>query len=146
MTRALAILLFVLTIPAASLRADQASLDKLVKKEQANVDNEAVSVYGGKVGKLEAVFFIEWTGVGNPIEGHYYYLSRGKDKGYRLKGTNPKVGVIVLEEYTPKGDGTSRLTANCRLTKRVTKGRIIWEGQMNNTDGRQLKISFSRPR
>ena len=119
---------------------------KLVKKEQAKVDNEAVSVYGGKVGKLEAVFFIEWNGDGDAIDGYYYYPTRGAKKRYKLKGSNPEDGVLLLTEFTPKGDGAFKLSARCRLTKRVTTSRIIWEGKMNNTDGRQLQMSISRPR
>jgi hypothetical protein len=139
-----AILLAILSLTTA-LHADQASLDKLVKTEQANVDNEAVSVYGGKVGKLEAVFFIEWAGVGNPVEGHYYYPSRGKETRYKLKGSNPKDGVLLLEELTKK-DGIWKLSATCRLAKRAAEGRVVWEGTMNNTDGRELEMSFSRPK
>ena len=54
------------------LWAGQESLAGLVKQEQANSDNEAVSVYGGKVGPAGAIFFIEWSGTGNPVEGRYY--------------------------------------------------------------------------
>ena len=82
-----------------------ARLDKTIKRLQENVDNEAVSVYGGAVGKLAAIFFIEWTGTGNPVEGYYYYPSRGKEKTYKLKGSNPKQGVLVLQEYTPDASG-----------------------------------------
>ena len=35
------------------------SLDELVAHEQRNVDKEAVIAYGGRVGKLDAVFLIE---------------------------------------------------------------------------------------
>ncbi|NNC89184.1 MAG: hypothetical protein HKN82_12060, partial [Akkermansiaceae bacterium] len=118
----------------SAVRAD--NLDALVKREQANVDNEAVVVYGGKVGTLDAIFHIEWAGTGNPVDGHYYYPSRGKRKSYILKGNNPKAGVLNLQEYTVDAAGKRKLTATCRLTKRLTGTRVIWEGQMNNTDGR----------
>jgi hypothetical protein len=121
-------------------------LDELVHREQKNVDNESVVVYGGNIGKLDALFFIEWTGTGNPVSGHYFHLSNGRKKTYTLTGNNPKDGVVNLAEYTPDGKGTAKLTANCRLTKRVTADRIIWEGTMNNTDGRVLPMKFSRPR
>lgn len=145
-SRSLCSSLFLLLLSSGLLIADQASLDKLVKEEQSKVDNEAVSVYGGKVGKLEAIFFIEWSGEKNPVSGYYYYPSRGKDMRYKLKGTNPRDGVILLEEYTRKENGTFGLTAICRLTKRVAKSRILWEGKMNNTNGKQLEMSFSRRR
>ena len=117
-----------------------------MKKEQANVDNEAVSVYGGKVGKLEAVFFIEWAGVGNPVEGQYYYPDRGRAKMYVLKGSNPKNGVLLLDEFTRNANGVLKKSAICRLAKKLTATRIVWEGTMTNLDGRQLSMSFSRLR
>ena len=128
------------------LRAEESALEKLVKEERKTVDNEAVSVYGGKVGKLDAIFFIEWSGKKNPIEGFYYYPSRGKEKRYKLKGTNPKDGVIHLEEYSRMENGILRLSGTCRMTKKVTKSHIVWEGKLNNTDGRKLAMSFSRKR
>lgn len=121
------------------------SLDELVAHEQRNVDNEAVIAYGGKVGKLDAVFLIEWDGEpNNTLQGYYYYPSRGRDPMYRLIGTNPKAGVLLLQEYSPTSSGGEVLSANCRLTKQETKDRIIWEGRMDNADGRVLPMSFSR--
>ena len=146
MNRILSLILVAIALSASHSQADQASLDRLVKKEQANVDNEAVTVYGGRVGNLEAVFFIEWSGVGNPIDGYYYYPSRGSKKRYKLKGSNPKDGELLLTEFTPTGSGAFKTTARCSLTKRVTESRILWEGTMNNTDGRELPMEFSRPR
>lgn len=123
------------------------SLEELVAHEQRNVDNEAVVAYGGKVGKLDAVFLIEWDGEpNNTLLGYYYYPSRGRDRMYRLTGTNPKQGVLLLQEYSPTTSGGEVLSANCRLTKRESKERIIWEGRMDNTDGRSLPMSFSRPK
>ena len=121
-------------------------MDELIKKEQASVDNEAVVVYGGKVGRLDAVFFIEWGGVGNPVSGYYYYPSRGRAKTYKLEGGNPKEGVLNLKEFTIGEDGGMAESANCRLTKSVEGNRVVWKGTMNNTDGRKLPIEFSRPR
>ena len=121
------------------------SLDELVAHEQRNVDNEAVIAYGGKVGKLEAIFLIEWDGEpDNKLQGYYYYPSRGRNRLYRLIGTNPKPGVLLLQEYSPTPSGGEVLSANCRLTKRETKDRIVWEGRMDNTDGRVLPMLFSR--
>ena len=129
-----------------ALGAAAEDLDALIKREQGNVDNEAVTVYGGKVGKLDAIFFIEWTGTGNPIDGYYYYPSRGREKKYFLKGSNPKEGVLMLREYSVDDNGKLSKSATCRLTKRLTKNRVVWEGKMNNTDGRVLEMNFSRPR
>jgi hypothetical protein len=38
------------------------------------------------------------------------------------------------------------MLANGLLTKREAEDRIIWEGRMDNTDGRSLPMSFSRPK
>ena len=143
------VILAILTIfhlPLTGVVRADGELDKTIKRLQANVDNEAVQVYGGNVGKLQAIFFIEWTGTGNAIEGYYYYPSRGRAKTYKLKGTNPKEGVITLQEFTPKEDGSYEHSASCRLTKKASKGRITWEGTMNNTDGRKFPMKFSRPK
>ena len=121
------------------------TLEERVAYEQRNVDNEAVAAYGGKVGKLDAIFLIEWDGEpNNTVNGFYYYPSRGRELKYRLTGTNPKPGVLVLQEFTPTANGGEVLSASCRLTKRVSGGRVIWEGTMNNTDGRVLPMWFAR--
>jgi hypothetical protein len=130
---------------AATSFAIANTLDELVAYEQARVDNEAVLVFGGKVGKLDAVFFIEWDEYpGNTLDGRYYYPSRGRDRMYRLAGKLPKPDVLLLEEFTPKAGGSETPSATCRLTKRVSGDRIIWEGTMRNADGRELPMSFSR--
>lgn len=123
---------------------DASPLDALVAREQANRDNEAVEVYGGAVGKLDAVFFLEWDDQNGLVSGYYYYPSQGRARTYRLEGTNPKPGVLLLREFTTTQNGGEELSANCRLVKRATEDRIVWEGQMNNTDGRAFKMNFSR--
>jgi len=40
-------------VPLLSTGAAAVPMDELIKKEQASVDNEAVVVYGGKVGNLQ---------------------------------------------------------------------------------------------
>ncbi len=121
-------------------------LDALIDRERANRDNEAVDVYAGHVGKLDAVFLLEWDEVNKLVSGYYYYPARSRTRAYRLEGTNPRPGVLLLREYTPAEGGGDRLSAHCRLLKRVTGDRIVWEGQMRNTDGRVLKMTFSRPK
>ena len=44
----------------------------------------------------------------------------------------------MLEEYT--GD---RRTATIRLKKSKVKGKIVWSGTMQNTDGRRIPVRFS---
>ena len=126
------------------LWAGQESLAGLVKQEQANSDNEAVSVYGGKVGPADAIFFIEWSGTGNPVEGRYYLPARGKNMIYVLKGTNPRSGVLELAVFTANADGTLVPHASCKLKKRISGDRIVWEGEKFYPNGRSLPISCSR--
>ncbi|MFP6880627.1 MAG: hypothetical protein VCA34_06740 [Roseibacillus sp.] len=126
------------------LWAGQESLTGLVKQEQANSDNEAVSVYGGKVGPADAIFFIEWSGTGNPVEGSYYLPARGKNMIYVLKGTNPRSGVLELEVFTANADGTLVPHARCKLKKRISGDHIVWEGEKFYPNGRSLPIRFSR--
>lgn len=95
--------------------------------------------YSGKVGKLEAVFSLDWHEDGR-VSGRYSYPSR-PGVSYTLEGTNPAEGELYLAEYTGK-----RLTARCQLSKRLEKGRIVWEGMMANTDGRRFPMAFSRQR
>lgn len=116
------------------------SIDTIAANEVA--DNEAVQIYGGTVGNLPAVFFIEWAGA--QVFGHYYHPSKGKEKSYQLKGTNPKQGVLVLKEFTRLADGSNKLTATINLRKKIVGKKIIWSGTMNNTDGRKIPVSFSR--
>ena len=121
------------------------TLEERLAYEQRNVDNEAVSAYGGKVGKLDVIFLIEWDGEPNTtLSGFYYYPSRGRKLKCRLTGTNPKPGVLLLQEFAFTTDGGEVLSANCRLSKGISGARVIWEGKMKNTDGRVLPISFSR--
>ena len=133
-------------VPLLSTVAAAVPMDELIKKEQASVDNEAVVVYGGKVGKLQAVFFLEWSGVGKPVSGYYFYPARGRAKTYKLEGSNPEEGVLNLKEFTVGKNGAVAESANCRLTKSVEGNRIVWKGIMNNTDGRKIPVEFSRPR
>ncbi|MCX6866712.1 MAG: hypothetical protein NTV46_10940 [Verrucomicrobia bacterium] len=41
-------------VPLLSTGAATVPMDELIKKEQTSVDNEAVVVYGGKIGNLQA--------------------------------------------------------------------------------------------
>lgn len=95
--------------------------------------------YRGKVGKLEAVFSLEWHDDGS-VSGAYGYPAK-PGTIYGLAGSNPAEGELYLEEYT--GDV---LTAQCSLKKTVTNGAIVWRGEMHNTDGRVLEMEFTRAR
>lgn len=139
------ILLVLGSLPLVSVCSSAETLNDRVANEQRNVDNGAVAAYGGKVGKVDAIFLIEWDDEpNNTVNGFYYYASRGRELKYRLTGTNPKPGVLVLQEFTTTPNGGEVLSATCRLTKRVSGDRVIWEGTMNNTDGRVLPMWFAR--
>jgi len=107
-------------------------------------DNELAATYSGRVGKLPATFVLEWDSGNREVRGYYFHPSRNPQKKYKLDGSNPEDGVLDLREFSSDATGTERLTANCTLIKRVSDNRIIWEGTMNNTDGRVLPMSFSR--
>ena len=95
--------------------------------------------YEGRVGKLEAVFSLEWHDDGT-VTGAYGHPAK-PGKIYSLSGRNPAEGELYLEEYT--GD---TLTARCHLKKVITDGVILWRGEMRNTDGRVLEMEFARAR
>jgi hypothetical protein len=95
--------------------------------------------YRGKVGKLPAVFSLDWSADGT-VTGTYSHPSR-PGKTYRLLGNNAEAGKLYLEEYTG-----STLSAKCYLAKKLTDGAIVWSGEMRNTDGRVLAMELSRSR
>lgn len=128
----------------APLAADE-KLDALVKREQADVDNESVTVYGGKIGGDACVFFIEWSGVGSQIDGHYYEVKRGREKLRRLRGANPKDGVLELTAFETRADGNLERIAEIRMTKKIVKGRVVWSGSVKRLDGSDGEIEMSRP-
>lgn len=110
----------------------------------SDTHNELAAAYNGRVGKLPATFVLEWDSSSRQVRGYYFHPSRNAQKKYKLEGDNPENGVLNLKEFSPDAAGNERLTANCTLRKRVSDNRIIWEGTMNNTDGRELPMSFSR--
>lgn len=95
--------------------------------------------YRGSVGKLDAVFDLEFRENGR-VRGTYHYPSR-PGVVYRLSGKNPEEGYIVLKEFT--GETQS---AVCELRKTISENRVVWRGRMYNTDGREFPMSFSRRR
>lgn len=101
-------------------------------------------MYGGKVGPADAIFFIVWSDTGNPIEGRCYLPARGKNMTYVLKGTNPKSGVLELEEFLPDAAGKLVPHAFCNLKKRIKGELIVWEGEKIYPNGRTIPVSFSR--
>lgn len=137
--------LMALLIATVSPMAADEKLDELVKREQADVDNEAVTVYGGSIDQAACVFFIEWSGVGSQIDGHYYEVKRGRKTLWRLRGANPKDGVLELTAFESRADGNLERIAEIRMTKKIAKGRVVWSGEVKRLDGTEGKIEMSRP-
>src|SRR5262249_4416666 len=96
--------------------------------------------YIGQVGRLDAIFFLKWLPAGR-IQGTYFYPKRGISRSYTLLGENSEEGKMYLEEYTDK-----TLTARIGLVKSITAHEIVWEGAMQNVDGRRFEMSFRRDR
>lgn len=91
--------------------------------------------YRGKVGKLDAVFDIDWGG-DETVSGSYYYPSR-KGVIYTLQGEFAANGKLVFREYT---NGT--VTAILTLSESGRQDTFRWSGKMKNTDGREFDMWF----
>lgn len=91
--------------------------------------------YDGQVGKLKAIFNLDWGG-DNSVGGTYRYPSR-KGIVYRLEGEVTEDGKLVLREYT----GTN-LTAVLMLKDTGGGSKVRWSGKMQNTDGREFEVWF----
>lgn len=91
--------------------------------------------YHGKVGKLDAVFDIEWGG-DNSVGGIYYYPSR-KGVTYTLEGEFGADDKLILREYTE-----GKITAVMILSHTGGEDNVRWSGKMKNTDGREFDMWF----
>jgi len=94
--------------------------------------------YGGSVGSRYAMFQLTWQPDGNVV-GSYYHPADNGTITYQLKGKNTANGQLVLTEYTQ-----GRQTAILTLNKSINQGLITWSGNMHNTDGRVIPVSFTR--
>ena len=92
--------------------------------------------YSGSVGARAAIFTLTWAEDGN-VAGRYYHLGDGVV--FQLKGKNTTDGQLVLTEFA---NGTQ--SAILTLSKSVSQRLITWTGEMHNTDGRVLAVTFSR--
>jgi hypothetical protein len=74
------------------------------------------------------------------IFGSYYFKSNSS-RVYKLSGTNYVDGEIeIVESFDGKRTGSGT------LYKTLKKGRIIWSGEINNTDGTKSNIYLTRSR
>ena len=93
--------------------------------------NSITKKYSGNVGKLGASYSLTWYTDGTII-GSYFYPNRSNIT-YSLTGNDLGNGRIELIEYTG-----NNVSANCSLTLQGN----CYIGQMNNTDGRKLKMTM----
>jgi hypothetical protein len=82
-------------------------------------------------GKLKALYNLVWSQDGT-IYGTYHYPRRPRI-AYILKGKDLGNGTIQLTEYTG-----NNISATCTLSLQGN----CYVGQMNNTNGRVLKMSM----
>lgn len=74
------------------------------------------------------------------VNGSYYFISNSS-RVYKLSGTNYVEGEIeIVESYNGKRTGSGT------LYKTLKKGRIVWSGYINNTDGTKSYIYLTRSR
>ncbi|MBX0290125.1 hypothetical protein K3G63_06725 [Hymenobacter sp. HSC-4F20] len=111
--------------------SDTIATNKAEHPEYADTDVQ--KTYGGKVGKLSAVYKLTF-GSNRAITGSYYYPNR-PSVSYKLQGQVNDDGSIELREYT-KGN----LSAACTLDK--ADGSACFEGTMQNTNGRTFPMSI----
>jgi hypothetical protein len=74
------------------------------------------------------------------IVGSYYFTSNSS-RIYKLSGTNFVEGEIeIVESFNGKRTG------NGTLYKTLKKGRIVWSGDVLNTDGTSSQMYLTRSR
>lgn len=93
--------------------------------------------YVGAVGEQKMILSLTWHDDGSV--GGSYYCPGGSGRIYKLRGSNPRHGELLLTEYT---DGVA--SATCALKKSVENGVIVWRGVMYNHDGRTKGMFFYR--
>jgi len=74
------------------------------------------------------------------VNGNYFFISNSS-RVYKLSGTNYVEGEIeIVESYNGKRTGSGT------LYKTLKKGRIVWIGNIKNTDGTESYIYLTRSR
>ncbi len=74
------------------------------------------------------------------VNGSYYFISNSS-RVYKLSGTNYVKGEIeIVESFNGKRTGSGT------LYKTLKKGRIVWSGYINNTEGTKSNIYLTRSR
>ena len=131
---------FILVVMFSGARALAGELDAEVIEQQANVDNEAVVIYGGTLAGEPAFLAIEWI-PGVELYGHYF-LARSPRNKHKIRLDNFEKGVINMRVYS----SDDQLQATARLTKQMKPDHIMWTGKLFSTDGSWVPLDFSRPR
>jgi hypothetical protein len=79
-----------------------------------------------------------WNTRDATVKGSYYFISN-PNRVFRLSGTNYVDGEIEITESL-----NGKRTGNGTLYKTLTKSRIIWSGDIQNTDGTQSSLYLTR--
>ena len=99
------------------------------------------SIYTGTVGnsrvRAELAFHSDDTVTG-------FYTSYESGNRYKLEGTNPAQGRLLLTEYSPGDWEGYRATSTTELRKKITSDTITWEGTMRNYDGRNVSVKLKK--
>jgi hypothetical protein len=102
-----------------------------VKSAEPSPTQTATKSLTGNVGKLKAIYNLTWNQDGT-IHGTYRYPKR-PDTRYTLTGKDLGNGNIQLTEYTGNA-----ISATCNLSLQGN----CYVGQMNNTNGKTLKMTM----
>jgi len=70
------------------------------------------SYFTGKIGRFSITMFLCLKNDGK-AQGWYYYNHRGPGTKFSLSGVYRRDGLIVLNEFTPKGDNSGRFEGKC---------------------------------
>lgn len=132
-TTAIASLALIACTPPATNATQGSEINQIDDFAYGTIQN-----YGGSVGSRYAMFQLTWQPDGNVV-GSYYHPADNGTITYQLKGKNTANGQLVLTEYTQ-----GRQTAILTLNKSINQGLITWSGNMHNTDGRVIPVSFTR--
>jgi hypothetical protein len=119
------------TSNSVSSQPERTNSNNAVANNNSSSSIRSTKYFNGNVGKLEATYSLNWYSDGR-ISGTYSYPAR-PNTTYSLQGRDLGNGSIELTEYTG-----SNISANCTLSLQGN----CYVGQMNNTDGRHLKMTM----
>jgi len=104
-----------------------------------NLSAQSNSFYRGQIGGSNILVALNYHQ--DQVQGFYKSLNSGKT--YYLKGNNRTNGKLSLTEYVKNGSNLKAM-ASVTLYKSISSGKIIWSGTMNNYDGRNVPMKFTK--